>query len=147
MSLTDQIQADANAAAKARDKPRLAALRMLLDALGKEAKQKRETLDEQAEIAVLSRERKRRVEAAEAFRKGGRDESADGEEAEVAVIDGYLPEQMSDTDLEAAVESAIAETGASSQKEMGKVMAAVMGKVGAGADGKRVSEKVREKLS
>lgn len=147
MSLTERIQADANVAAKARDKPRLAALRMLLDALGKEAKAQRAPLDEQAEIAVLGRERKRRIEAAEAFRKGGRDESAAGEQAEAAVIDAYLPEQMSDAELEAAVEAAITQTGASSPKEMGKVMAAVMQNVGGGADGKRVSETVREKLS
>ena len=83
MSLTEQIQTDANAAAKARDKERLSALRMVLDALTKEAKEARADLDEQGEIAVLKRERKRRVEAAEAFEKGGRDEAADKEQAEV----------------------------------------------------------------
>ncbi|MEX0992624.1 MAG: GatB/YqeY domain-containing protein [Solirubrobacterales bacterium] len=146
MSLTDQIQADANAAAKAQDRARLGALRMLLDALGKEAKEQRDQLDEQAEIAVLSRERKRRVEAAEAFSKGGRSDAAAAERAEAEIIDAYLPEQLGDEDLRKLVEQALSETGASSPQEMGKVMSAVMPKVAGRADGKRVNEVVRAKL-
>jgi hypothetical protein len=147
VSITERIQADLTAAAKARDKDRLAALRLVLDALNKEAKEARAPLDEQREVAVLKRERKRRGEAAEAYRKGGRDELAASEEAEASVIEGYLPAQIPDEELEALIADAMSETGAASQKEMGKVMAAVMAKAGGRADGRRVSELVRRKLN
>lgn len=135
-----------SAAAKARDRQRVATLRLLLDSLQKEAKEARADLDEQGEIAVLKRERKRRAEAADAFRKGGREESALAEEAEVSVIDGYLPEEMPAAELERMVDEAIAETGAESQKEMGRVMSAVMSRAAGRADGRRVSELVRARL-
>ena len=125
---------------------RLSTLRLLLDSLNKEAKEARAPLDEQREVAVLKRERKRRVEAAEGFRKGGREDSARAEEAEVAGIEEYLPAEMSDDELERLVADALAETGADSQREMGKVMAAAMAKAGGRADGKRVSELVRAHL-
>jgi len=147
LSITERIQADATAAAKAKDRERLTALRLLLDALNKEAKEARAALDEQREVAVLKRERKRRAEAAEAYRKAGREEAAASEEAEVSVIEAYLPAEISDDELEDIVADALTETGAASQKEMGKVMAAVMAKAGGRADGKRVSELVRSKLS
>ena len=147
MSLTERIQADTTAAAKAQDRERLAALRLLLDALNKEAKEARGTLDEQREVAVLKRERKRRAEAAEAYRKGGREEAAASEDAEAAVIEEYLPAEISDEELEALVADALSETGAASQKEMGKVMSAVMSKAAGRADGRRVSDLVRSKLS
>jgi uncharacterized protein YqeY len=147
LSITERIQADTTAAAKAQDRERLGTLRLVLDALNKEAKEARGALDEQREVAVLKRERKRRVEAAEAYRKGGRDEAAASEEAEAAVIEGYLPTEISDDELEALIADALSETGAASQKEMGKVMAAVMAKAGGRADGRRVSELVRSKLS
>ena len=147
MSITERIQADATAAAKAKDRERLAALRLLLDALNKEAKEARGTLDEQREIAVLKRERKRRAEAAEAYRKGDRSELAAAEEAEARMIEEYLPAEISDEELEALVADALSETGAASQKEMGKVMSAVMAKAGGRADGRRVSELVRSRLS
>ena len=146
MTITERVQSDLAAAAKARDQVRLAALRLVLDALRKEAKEARRELDEQQEIAVLKRERKRRAEAAEAYRGGGRAELAEKEEAEGALIDEYLPEQLSDEELEGIVSEALAETGAASAKEMGKVMSAVMAKVGGRADGRRVSELVRSKL-
>jgi uncharacterized protein YqeY len=146
MSITEQVQFDVTAAAKARDQQKLSTLRLVLDALRKEAKDARGDLDEQAEIAVLQRERKRRAEAAEAFRNGGRDEQAQKEEAEAAVIDTYLPEQLSDSDLESLVSDALTETGASSPKEMGRVMSALMPKVAGRAEGKRVSELVRSRL-
>jgi uncharacterized protein len=146
-TITDRVQQDMTAAAKAREQQRLATLRLVLDALKKASKEKREDLDEETEIAVLKRERKRRAEAAEAYRAGGRDEQAAAEEAEAALIDTYLPAQMSDEELESLVTGAVEETGATSPKETGKVMAAVMPKVGGRADGKRVSELVREKLS
>jgi uncharacterized protein YqeY len=147
LAITERIQADAKAAAKAKDRDRLAALRLLLDALGKEAKEARGPLDEQREIAVLKRERKRRAEAAEAYRKGGRTDLADSEDAEAALIDQYLPAEISDDELEALVADALSETGAVSRKEMGKVMAAVMSKAGGRADGRRVSELVRLRLN
>jgi uncharacterized protein YqeY len=146
VTITEQVQADLAVAAKARDQQRLAALRLVLDALKKASKEARGELDEQGEIAVLQRERKRRAEAAVAYREAGRDETAAGEEAEAALIDEYLPEQISDEELDQIVSDAVGETGAESAKEMGKVMAAVMPKVGGRADGKRVSERVREKL-
>jgi uncharacterized protein YqeY len=147
LSLTERIQADTTAAAKAQDRERLTALRLLLDALNKEAKEARGTLDEQREIAVLKRERKRRTEAADAYRKGGREELAAGEEAEARMIEEYLPAEISDEELEALIADALSETGAASQKEMGKVMSAVMAKAGGRADGRRVSELVRSRLS
>jgi uncharacterized protein YqeY len=147
LSITQRIQADTTAAAKARDRERLAALRLLLDALNKEAKEARATLDEQREIAVLKRERKRRAEAAEAYRKGDRSELAAAEEAEASMIEEYLPAEISDEELEALIADALSETGAASQKEMGKVMSAVMAKAGGRADGRRVSELVRSRLS
>jgi uncharacterized protein len=147
LAITERIQADAKAAAKAKDRDRLAALRLLLDALGKEAKEARGPLDEQREIAVLKRERKRRAEAAEAYRKGGRADQADSEDAEAVLIEQYLPAEISDDELETLVADALSETGAASQREMGKVMAAVMSKAGGRADGRRVSELVRSKLN
>jgi uncharacterized protein len=147
LSITERIQADATAAAKAQDRERLAALRLLLDALNKEAKEARGALDEEREFAVLKRERKRRAEAAEAYRKGGREDAAASEEREVTIIEAYLPAEISDDELEALVADALSETGAASQKEMGKVMSAVMSKAGGRADGRRVSELVRSKLS
>jgi uncharacterized protein YqeY len=145
-SITERIEADLTTAAKAQDREKVGALRLVLDGLRKQAKENRADLDEQAEIAVLKRERKRRVEAAEAYRKGGREELAASEEAEAALIDEYLPEQLGDEQLEALVGEAIGETGATSQKEMGKVMAALMPRLEGRADGKRVSALVRERL-
>jgi uncharacterized protein len=147
LSITERIQADATTAAKARDRERLAALRLVLDALNKEAKEARGELDEHREIGVLKRERKRRAEAAEAYRKGNRDDLAASEEAEAEMIGAYLPAEISDEELETLVADALSETGAASQREMGRVMAAVMSKAGGRADGRRVSELVRSKLS
>lgn len=147
MDITAKIQSDVSAAAKAQDRPRVAALRLLIDALQKEAKQARTDLDEQAEIAVLKRERKRRTEAAEAYRKGGREDAAAAEEAEAALIEAYLPAQISDEELQGLIAAAVAETGAQSPQEMGKVMSAVMAKAAGRADGRRVSELVKERLA
>jgi uncharacterized protein len=146
-TITERIQSQLATAAKAQDRQRLGALRLVLDSLKKESKEARGELDEQAEIAVLKRERKRRIEAAEAYRKGGRADLAEAEEAEAAVIDEYLPEQMSEDELEALVAETVASTGAGSPREMGRVMAELMPRIGGRADGKRVSELVREKLS
>jgi uncharacterized protein len=147
VTITERVQSDLAVAAKARDQERVAALRLVLDALKKEAKDARAELDEQREIAVLKRERKRRVEAADAYHGGERAELAAKEEAEAELIDEYLPEQLSDDELERLVAEALAETGATSPKEIGKVMSAVMPKLEGRADGKRVSEAVRAKLA
>jgi len=146
VSITERVQSDVAAAAKARDQQRLAALRLVLDELKKAAKDARQELDEQAEIAVLKRERKRRAEAAEAYRGGSRERQAQAEEAELAVIEEYMPAQMGEAELAALVDAVLAETGADSPKETGRVMAAVMPRVAGRADGKRVSELVRAKL-
>ena len=147
MSITESIQSDLSVATKAQDRPRVAALRLLVDALQKEAKQARGDLDEQQEIAVLKRERKRRGEAAEAYRKAGRADAAAAEEAEAEIIDAYLPAQISDDELQQLIADAVAETGAESQKEMGKVMSTVMARAQGRADGRRVSELVKERLA
>src|SRR5215203_1389572 len=125
MPVLEQVQDDVKTAMKARDRERAGALRMIVDVLQKDAK-----LGEGDETAVLQRERKKRVEAAEAYEKAGRDEQAAAERFEAGLIEAYLPQQLSDEELAGLVESAIAETGASEQRQMGQVMAALMAKVG-----------------
>ena len=127
---------------KAGERERVAALRLVTDALQKDLKEGGDD-----EVAVLRRERKRRLEAAEAYREGGSGDRADAEEAEAREIERYLPAEISDDELNAAVDAAIAETGASAPGDMGKVMGAVVPKVGGRADGKRVSAAVRERLA
>jgi len=129
-------------AMKAGDRERVGALRLVLSELQKDAKD-----GGTDELAVLRRERKRRLEAAEQFREAGRTELAKGEEAEARIIEGYLPTELDDAELDAIVKDAIAETGAKDPKDMGQVMKAVMAKAGGRADGKRASARVREVLS
>ncbi len=126
---------------KGGERERAAALRMIVDALQKEAK-----LGDGDEVAVLQRERKKRLEAAAAYAEAGREEQAAAERAEAELIEAYLPQQLSDQELGELVDAAVAETGASEQKQMGQVMSALMPKVGGRADGKRVSAAVRERL-
>jgi uncharacterized protein len=145
MSLLDQVQADAAAALKAGDRSRVHALRLIASELQKAAKEARDGASD--EVEVLQRERKRRLEAATAYRDGGRAERATAEESEAELIEGYLPAQLSDDELHAIVGDAVAESGASSAGELGKVMSIVMPKVKGRADGKRVSAVVKEKLS
>lgn len=145
MAVLEQIQQDVNVALKAGDRERTGALRLIVSELQKAAKEARE--QEPDEVAVLQRERKRRMESADAFREAGRDDLADAEEREAKVIDEYLPEQMPDDELRKIVEDVVAESGATSPKEMGKVMSAVMPQVKGRADGKRVSAMVKETLS
>jgi uncharacterized protein YqeY len=142
MSLLTQIQDDVKDAMKAGERERVHALRLVVNELQKAVKE-----NGGEEIEVLQRERKRRVEAAEAYRDGGRTDRAEAEEREAELIATYLPEQISDTELAAIVGDALAESGATSAKEMGKVMALVMPQVKGRADGKRVSAAVKEKLS
>lgn len=141
-SILERVQADTRDAMKAGERDRVVALRMLTDALQKDLKG-----GGTDEVAVLRRERKRRVEAAQAYREGGSGERAASEEAEVTEIERYLPAEMSDEDLSTMVESAIVESGGSGPADMGKVMSAVMPKVAGRADGKRVSAAVRERLA
>ena len=143
MSLIEQVKSDTAAALKSGDKARVQALRLITNELQKAAKES----SDGDETAVLQRERKRRLEAAQAYADAGRDDLAEGERREARIIEEYMPEQLSDDELHALVGDAVAESGADSPKEMGKVMALVMPKVQGRADGKRVSAVVREKLS
>jgi uncharacterized protein len=142
MSLLEQIQGDVKDAMKAGEKERVHALRLVVNELQKAAKE-----NGGDEVEVLQRERKRRLEAAEAYRDGGAADRAEAEEREAEIISAYMPEQISDQELNAIVGDAVAESGASSPKEMGKVMALVMPQVKGRADGKRVSAAVKEKLT
>jgi uncharacterized protein len=142
MTVTEQVRTDITSAMKAGEKERVGALRLVLSELQKAAKD-----GSGDEVAVLRRERKRRLEAAEQFRGGGRPELAAQEESEAKLIEGYLPAEISDEELDQLVDTAIAETGASDPKDMGQVMKALMTKVDGRADGKRVSTRVREALA
>jgi len=130
MSLIAQIEDELKAAMRARDQERTDTLRMTLSSL-----------------QVLQRERKRRAEAAEAFREGDRPEQADKEDRELAVIEEFMPEPMSEDAIEEIIDDAIAETGATSLRDLGRVMADVMPQVAGRADGSTVSQLVREKLA
>jgi hypothetical protein len=141
MSVAETVKQDLAAAMKAGERERVAALRLILSELQKAAKE-----GSGDELAVLRRERKRRLESAEAFRSGGREDLAEAEEAEAALIEKYLPAELSDEELRAIVEQAVAETGASSPKDMGAVMKLAMERVAGRADGKRVSALAREVL-
>ena len=142
MTLADRVKEDLAAAMRAGEKDRVGRLRLVLSELQKAAKDGNDD-----EEGVLRRERKRRLDAAEQFRAAGRDELATGEEAEAEMIAGYLPAELSDEELRAIVERAVAESGATSAKEMGAVMKAAMPAVAGRADGKRVSAHVREVLA
>lgn len=142
MSALEDVTGDIKVAMKAGDKPRVAALRLLLSELQKDAKE-----GANDEVAVLRRERKRRLEAAETYRDAGRGELEAGERAEAELIASYLPAELSDDELQAAVAAAIEQTGASSPKDMGQVMKQVMASVGDRADGKRVSQAVKGALT
>jgi uncharacterized protein YqeY len=142
MTVTEQVRTDMTGAMKAGEKVRVGALRLVLSELQKAAKE-----GDADELAVLRRERKRRLDAAEQFRGGGRPELADQEESEARLIEGYLPAELGDAELDGLVAAAIDETGAASPKDLGQVMKAVMSRVGGRADGKRVSARVRERLS
>ena len=142
MTLVDTVKQDVASALRAGEKERVGALRLVLSELQKAAKE-----GSADELAVLRRERKRRLESATVFRDAGRAELAAGEEAEARIIETYLPAELPDDDLRAIVAAAVAETGAQSQKDMGQVMKTAMAVVDGRADGKRVSAFVREALS
>ncbi len=140
--MLEQVQDDVRQALKAGEKERVHALRLIANELQKAAKE-----DGAEDVEVLQRERKRRLEAASAYRDGGRADLAAGEEREAEIIASYLPEPLSDEELAAIVGDAVAETGASTPRDMGKVMGVVMPKVKGRADGKRVSATVKERLT
>ncbi len=142
MAIIDQVRADMTGAMKAGQKERVGALRLVLSELQKAAKDGNDD-----ELAVLRRERKRRLESSAQFREGGRPELADQEESEAALIEGYLPPELAEAELDAMIARAIAETGASSPRDMGRVMQVVMAGAGGRADGKRTSARVREVLA
>jgi hypothetical protein len=142
VTVAEQLKTDITAAMKAGEKDRVGALRLILSELQKDAKE-----GAGDELAVLRRERKRRLDAAQQFRDGGRDDLAVREEGEAELIAGYLPKELSDAEIDAIVAAAIADTGASSPKDMGQVMKAAMASIAGRADGKRVSARVQGALS
>jgi hypothetical protein len=141
MAIVDQLSADVKDAMRAGEKQRVGALRLVLSELHKSAKEGSED-----ELAVLRRERKRRLEAARAYREAGREDLAGGEEAEAQLIAGYLPAELSQDELQAIVEQAVRDSGAQSVRDMGGAMKAAMAAVAGRADGKRVSGLVRAAL-
>lgn len=147
MSLIERIEDELKQAMRARDRERTDTLRLTLVSLRSSEKELARPLKEDEELQVLQRERKRRTEAAEAFREGGRAEQADKEERELEIIQEFMPEPVSDEELERIIDDAIAETGATSLRDLGRVMADVMPQVAGRADGSTVSQVVREKLA
>jgi uncharacterized protein len=143
----DRIDAELKEAMRARDSERRDALRLILASLKGAEKELQRPLSSDEELQVLQRERKKRMEAAEAFRNGGREEQAQAEERELAVLQEFMPEPLSEEELEEIVDDVIAEVGATSMGDLGRVMADVMPQVSGRADGSVVSQLVREKLA
>jgi len=144
--LLERLQSDVKDAMRARDSARVTQLRLFVNAIQNEAKTKQRDLEDPEAVQVLQRERKKSVEAAEAFAAGGSEERAEGERQQIALIDGYLPEQLTQAQLEEIVRNAVSEVGASGPSDMGAVMKAVMPKVAGVADGKAVSSAVNQAL-
>jgi uncharacterized protein len=147
VTLIGELELEVQDAMRAGDAERRDALRLILASLKSAEKDLLRPLSEDEELQVLQRERKKRVEAAEAFRSGGREDRAEKEEAELAVLEEFMPEPLSEEELERIVDDAIAENGATSLREMGRVMADVMPQIAGRADGSAVSQLVREKLA
>ena len=147
MSLIARLEDELKQAMVARDQPRRDALRLILSSLRSAEKELQRPLHDDEELQVLQRERKRRLEAAEAFRGGGREEQALGEEQELAVLEEFMPAPLSEDELEEIIDDVIAEVGATSLRDLGRVMADVMPQVSGRADGSSVSQLVREKLA
>jgi uncharacterized protein YqeY len=147
MPLLDRVQQDMVAAMKARDEARLGAVRMMKSALKKQEVDSMKPLDEAAEMQILKSLVKQRIEAADMFRKGGREELAAKEDAERKLIESYLPASAGEAEIDAAIDAALSETGVTSLKQMGMVMKAAQAKLaGKTVDGKALSEKVRSRL-
>ena len=147
MSLIGRLEDELREAMLARENERRDALRLILSSLRSAEKDLQRELSDDEELQVLQRERKRRHEAAEAFRDGGREAQAQKEEAELAVLEEFMPAPLSEDELERIVDDAIAENGATSIRDLGRVMADVMPQIAGRADGAVVSQLVREKLA
>jgi Uncharacterized conserved protein len=147
MSLITTIESEIKEAMKSREAERRDALRLIVNALKGSEKELQRPLSDDEELQVLQRERKKRVEAAEAFRAGGREEQAATEERELAILEEFMPEPLSEDEIEEIVDDAIAEVGATSMADLGRVMADVMPQIAGRADGSTVSQIVREKLA
>jgi hypothetical protein len=147
MSRIATIEDELKVAMKARDAERRDALRLILNALKSSEKELMRPLSEDEELQVLRRERKRRLEAADAFRSGGREAQAESEERELEVLEEFMPEPLSEDEIEDIVDDVIAEVGATSMADLGRVMADVMPQIAGRADGSTVSQIVREKLA
>ena len=147
MSRIATIEQQLRDAMKARDAERRDALRLILNALKSSEKDLQRPLTEDEELQVLQRERKRRHEAADAFRSGGREEQAQSEERELEILEEFMPEPLSEDEVEDIIDNAIAEVGATSMADLGRVMADVMPQIAGRADGSTVSQIVREKLA
>jgi uncharacterized protein YqeY len=147
MSLIAEIETELKQAIKGRDTDRRDALRLILSALRAAEKEIQRPLHEDEELQVLQRERKRRLEAIEAYRTAGREQRAEREEDELDVLEEFMPEPLSEQELERIVDDAIAENGATSLRDLGRVMADVMPQIAGRADGSAVSQLVREKLA
>jgi uncharacterized protein len=147
VTLIVRLEQEVREAMLARDAARRDALRLILSSLKSAEKDLQRPLSDEEELQVLQRERKRRQEAAQAFRDGGREEQAASEESELAVLEEFMPEPLSEDELERIVDDAIAEVGATSLRDLGRVMADVMPQIAGRADGSTVSQLVREKLA
>ena len=147
MSLIARIEEELAAARRDRDAERRDALSLILSQLRSAEKELQRPLHDEEELQVLQRERKKRVEAAEAFRAGGREEQAESEERELDVLEEFMPDPLSEEEIETIIDDAIAECGATSLRDLGRVMADVMPQVAGRADGSAVSQLVREKLA
>ncbi|NLE11349.1 MAG: GatB/YqeY domain-containing protein [Actinobacteria bacterium] len=147
MSILTELQESVKTALKSGDKERVVVLRMIVCELQNEAKRTQQELDEAAEQAVLRRELKKRQESIEAFKAGGRDDLTIHEEMAAGILEELLPKQLDEAELSALVERIIADTGATSARDMGKVMAAVMAEGGVRVDGKVASRLVKERLT
>jgi uncharacterized protein YqeY len=147
MTLIGELEDEIKEAMKARDAERRDALRLIVNALKSSEKELQRPLSEEEELQVLQRERKRRVEAAEAYRTGGHEDRAEAEERELAILEEFMPEPLSEDEIEEIVDDAIAEVGATSMADLGRVMADVMPQIAGRADGSVVSQLVREKLA
>lgn len=147
MSRIGEIEDEIKTAMKARDAERRDALRLIVNALKNSEKELQRPLSDEEELQVLQRERKRRVEAAEAFRSGGHEDRAEAEERELAILEEFMPAPLGEEEIEEIVDDAIAEVGATSMADLGRVMADVMPQIAGRADGSVVSQLVREKLA
>jgi hypothetical protein len=147
VSLIERIDVELKAARLARDGDRRDALSLVLHALQAAQKELQRPLSDEEELQVLHRERKRRLEAAEAFRTGGRQEQAEDEEYELDVLEEFMPDPLSEEELEEIIDDVISEVGATSIRDMGRVMAGVMHQVSGRADGSTVNQLVKEKLA